>query len=713
MLAPGYIPIKYYLSSSFTNDLKKRDVNWGYGGLSEFTFYRTYSRKKSNGMLETWADCVIRVVEGMFTILKTNAEYSHIPWDSAKADKLAQEAAERMFEFKWTPPGRGLWVMGTDMVWDKGGAALNNCAFVSTKNIETEYSKPFTFLMDMSMLGVGVGFDTKGAGTIDVYIPEGTPEIIYVEDSREGWVELIARVIDSYMEPDAVPVEPDTRFVRKYGSVIKGFGGVASGPEPLVSGFHAIKSILANRAMQEDNFLTSTDIVDIMNIIGKIVVAGNVRRTAEIAFGDMKDEDFITMKDWTKHPIATGNKCPLEVLEFSEQDYNDYNEFNRRKEIEEKYADYPWSFKFGGWRWASNNSLFGEVGMNYNAASASIAVNGEPGFAWLDNMRKYGRIKDGINNKDYRVEGGNPCLEQSLESYELCCLVENFPAAHDDYWDFQRTLKFSYLYAKIVTLMGTHWTETNRVISRNRRIGCSQSGIQEAIQKFGKKRYFEEFCDRAYSYIQHIDNKYSEWFGVPKSIKSTSVKPSGTVSLVAGALPGIHYAESESYYRTVRLSKISPLVKILEDANYRIEPSATDSLKTVVVYFPVLHDEDTISKTSVSIWEQFKNAADMQYFWADNQVSITVTFKQSEINEISRCLSTFDRELKGISLLPLAEHNYVQAPYIAADRDEIERYEAQLLPLNFAQLTEEEVEASEGENKDAILFCEGDQCQLF
>ena len=93
-----------------------------------------------------------------------------------------------------------------------------------------------------------------------------------------------------------------------------------------------------------------------------------------------------------------------------------------------------------------------------------LRVNGEPGLAWLENMQKFGRMEDGPNWKDRRVKGGNPCLEQSLESYELCCLVETFPARHKSLEEYLRTLKFAYLYAKTVTLRMTHWPETNRVM---------------------------------------------------------------------------------------------------------------------------------------------------------------------------------------------------------------------------------------------------------
>ena len=703
----GKQPIKFQFKREFKENLLNTPVDWGYGGLSAFTYYRTYSRKKANGKLETWQECVIRVIEGMFSILKTHAITSEHSWNEKRAHKLAEEAAERLFAFKWTPPGRGLWMMGTPFVWEKGGACLNNCGFVSTENIDAEMSKPFAFLMDMSMVGVGIGFDTKGAGKVASYIPEGDPEVIIVEDSREGWVELISCLIDSYLEEGSTPVKPDTSLVRAYGEPIHGFGGVASGPEPLVQGFYGIKDILEKRALSKNPLLTSVDITDIMNIIGKIVVAGNVRRTAEIAFGEPEDEEFTNMKNWEQFGVETGSLAPQELELINTEDYIEYNNnWDSRASIARKYTTEDWAYKFGGWRWASNNSIFARVGMDYTDVAKKIVTNGEPGLAWLENMQAFSRMKDPADWKDHRVRGGNPCLEQSLEPYELCCLVETFTAKHTDYWDYQRTLKFAYLYAKAVTLVPTHWRDTNDVIKRNRRIGASQSGIQEAILKFGRKRYLDEFCDQAYNYINYLDKKYSEWLGVPLSIKKTSVKPSGTVSLVAGALPGIHYAEAESYYRLIRVANTSALLPILQEAGYRIEDSITDPLKTSVVYFPVTHLEGTISKKDVSIWEQFANAADLQEYYADNQVSITITFNKSEENQIARALSCFDRKLKGVSLLPLSEHGYAQAPYTPAPRAEIEAYAATLTPLDFSTLTEE------GEDADANKYCDSSGCAI-
>ena len=140
------------------------------------------------------------------------------------------------------------------------------------------------------------------------------------------------------------------------------------------------------------------------------------------------------------------------------------------------------------------------------------------------------------------MKGGNPCLEQSLESYELCCLVETFPARHATKEEYLRTLKFAYLYAKTVTLRMTHWPETNRVMLRNRRIGCSVSGVADFLGQHSLEE-LRQWLDEGYQTVQHWDEVYSNWFCIPRSIKTTSVKPSGTVSLLAGALRNAGVAE--------------------------------------------------------------------------------------------------------------------------------------------------------------------------
>ena len=161
----------FYLSSSFIDEYKGTQPRWGFNGLGYFVYKRTYARPLPSGQTEEWWQTCKRVVEGVYNVQKIHCKRFGLPWNDRKAQNSAQEMFRRMWDFKFLPPGRGLWAMGTDTMYQKGSAALNNCGFVSTKDIAVDFAAPFCFLMDMSMLGVGVGGDCKGAGTITIQEP--------------------------------------------------------------------------------------------------------------------------------------------------------------------------------------------------------------------------------------------------------------------------------------------------------------------------------------------------------------------------------------------------------------------------------------------------------------------------------------------------------------------------------------------------------------
>jgi ribonucleoside-triphosphate reductase len=654
--------VEFKLSENFINKYKRKRPPFGFNGLGELVYMRTYSRIKENGKNERWWETIQRVVEGTYSMQKNWIDQHQLGWNAWQAQASAQEMYDRIFNMKFLPPGRGLWAMGTPITEEKKlYAALNNCAFVSTSTIKDDYSKPFCFLMDASMLGVGVGFDTKGAGHVHIKGPNNDrqEEVYEIPDTREGWVESLRLLLESYFHGTA-PVTFDYTKVRDEGEPIKGFGGVSSGPEPLKEVHEDIRNVLNNNL---NSPITVTTIVDIMNLIGKCVVAGNVRRTAEIVFGDPYDDEYLDLKNYKVNPDR------------------------------EQYG------------WTSNNSIFAELGMDYTDVCKRINDNGEPGFAWLQNMRKFSRMQNGGDNKDHRVAGGNPCLEQSLESYELCCLVETFPNNHDSLEDYKKTLKYAYLYAKTVTLGKTHWPDTNRVMLRNRRIGCSVSGVAQFITKHGMEE-LRNWLENGYDTIQEWDKLYSDWFAIPKSIKTTSVKPSGTVSLLVGATPGMHYPESRFYIRRIRASKHSELLEPLKRAGYTVEPAFGSEDSTVVIEVPVDVGEGIRTAADLSIWEQFSLAAFLQRHWADNQVSCTATFDpETEADELPHVLNYFQYRLKGISLLPRHEKGaYKQMPYEAIDEKTYNKKLKKLGRLSFVGI--------EGEEAEIDKFCNNDVCEI-
>ena len=551
--------------------------------------------------------------------------------------------------------------MGTPLVMQhKNAASLLNCAFVSTGDMERhDPGYPFAWTTEALMLGIGVGFDTLGAGKYDVVQPLDEPEIYEIPDTREGWAISVGKLVNSYLKPGKNRVEFDYSAIRPYGAPINTFGGTASGPEPLEKGHEQIRGVL------EDNVgepFSAKTIVDIMNIIGTFVVAGNARRSAELALGLPDDEGFIDLKN------------------------------------HEVYPDRPWAFM-------SNNSISAEVGMDYSPFVANTATNGEPGYVWLDTARNYGRLIDPPDYKDSRVMGFNPCVEQPLESYEMCCLVEVHLNRAESLEDFLRTLKFAYLYGKTVTLLTSPWPKTNAVMLRNRRIGLSTTGVAGFVENHSLAEY-RTWADTGYNRINGLDVDYSEWLGIRESIRKTTLKPSGSVSLLSGATPGVHWAPGgEFFLRAIRFGYHDKTWKLLESAGYTVEDDVYSD-NTKVVYFPLKSDAGR-AESDVSIYEKIHLAAEAQRYWSDNGVSVTVSFSvENESDDVAKVLRMYEGSLKAVSFLPMGNQVYAQQPYQKLSESE---YDEKI--LNLKRIDINELYGS-GEEAASEEYCTTDVCEL-
>lgn len=666
--------LSFRLSDDFIRTYEDRTPPFGFniGGnntLGELTFLTKYSRTKADGTKERWHECCRRVVEGTYSILKDHCNQHRTPWIAVKAQRAAEDMYDRLWSMKWTPPGRGLWMMGTPFVFSEGSAALQSCAFLSTEKLGPRNPTfPFVRLMEMSMFGVGVGFDTRGAGKLSIHAPDESDTWTHqVPDTREGWCESVDHLLQSYLLPNHGAVTFDYSLIRPAGVPLKRFGGISSGPAPLVRLHDEIKRLLDGRIEQE---LDSTTIVDIANQIGRCVVAGSIRRSSEIALGFADDKEFLKLKDWEVNPERNGAN---------------------------------------GWGHLSNNSVIADSGDNLDHLVDQIALNGEPGVIFMDVMRDYGRLGDAPDFKDHRVGGCNPCGEIQLESNELCTLSETYPINHSSLADYLKTLKVAYLYGKAVTLLPTHWPETNEVMSRNHRVGTSMSGLAMFVEERGWGE-LREWCDAGYAELKRRDHQFSEWLGVRESIKISTVKPSGTVSLVSGVTPGVHWPVAGSkYFRRVRYRKDDVIVPVLQKAGYHIEPSASDPDVDVVATFPTTGPE-VRGERDVSVWEKVSLAALMQRHWSDNMVSATFSFQPHEVSEVGPTIRSFAGQMKSMSFLPMGEELstgvYPQMPYQKVSDEEFNSLQGKIKPLDMDSLYASNREA-EGER-----FCSTDTCEL-
>lgn len=378
-------------------------------------YLRTYSAQVDGRMEEWWETCR-RVIEGAFSFLKWHEVTNGLKLNWKHWDRWARMMFERMFEMKWIPSGRGLQHMGRDVVWVKGGAVLNSCAFTSTKDIDEDPTEAFDFLMDMSMLGVGVGFDTEGEGKLTIYPPLIGPRTYVVEDTREGWLRLKTMLIKAFCGDGALPNRIDFSQVRPEGTPLKTMGGLASGPAPLIRMVWDLFEVLAPphwgykldehdliliidcenewsdfKRNQAKYNLASLDIGDIMNVEGKCVVSGGIRRSAEIGISRVDDWKFRHGKS-QKVGLSDGwIESHTERYGFSPETRND------------------------AWRWAANNSHVLDEPLTKARAreiAACVGEYGDPGFFNRRLARKIGRLIDGPDNLDFMIEGCNPCIPE-------------------------------------------------------------------------------------------------------------------------------------------------------------------------------------------------------------------------------------------------------------------------------------------------------------
>jgi ribonucleotide reductase alpha subunit len=303
--------------------------------------------------------------------------------------------------------------------------------------------------------------------------------------------------------------------------------------------------------------------------------------------------------------------------------------------------------------------------------------------------------------------GFNPCAEQPLESYELCTLVEVHLNRHESKEDFLRTLKFAYLYGKTVTLVPTHWPQTNGIMQRNRRIGTSLTGIASFADQKGLP-VVREWMDEGYNKIRHYDHQYSEWLCVRESIRVTTVKPSGSVSILSGATPGVHWGPGGNFFlRAVRFGNTDPMMHLFKAAGYIIEDDVV-SANTSVVYFPIKSGHPR-SEKDVTLFEKIALAATAQKYWSDNGVSVTLSFdKETESKHVVPALHMYEGQLKAVSFLPMGNTVYPQQPYTQITEEQYESYIGKLKHIDFGAIYDgvDNLEA-QGE-----AYCTTDYCEI-
>jgi ribonucleotide reductase alpha subunit len=639
------------LSESFLSKYKNKQPNWGFNGLGYIVYKRTYARLKEDGNTEEWWETVARCINGA---QKIGAQYS-------------QEEAERIYDYvfnlKCNFAGRMLWQLGTSTVDRFGANSLLNCWATAMRE-----PKAFLFLFENLMLGGGVGYSIRREDVHElpkikkgvVVSHEATKDADFiVPDSREGWVKLLANVLDAFYV-NGKSFTYSTILIRGYGELIRGFGGKASGPQILIDGIEKITKIFQSR---EGKKLRSIDVLDICNIIGSVVVAGNVRRSAEIALGDPDDILYLRAKNWSSGNVPN-------------------------------------------WRAMSNNTIYAdnfdhimeEVWKNgYEINKQTGYANGEPyGLFNLPLSQKYGRIVDGpiSESKLYptdvdNCEMTNPCAEISLSNYECCNLCELYLNNIQSKEELIDCAKLLYKTQKAIAALPFIHEETNRIVHKNMRLGLGVTGVCQSLDKL-------DWLDDCYVALRKFDKQWSKERGWPESIKLTTVKPSGTLSLLGGATPGVHPAYSQYYMRTVRMSSSDALVQICKDMGYHVEYlinfDGTENHDTVVVYFPCETPAGSILAKDMDVIKQLDMVKKLQTVWSDNAVSVTAYYKEEELAALQNWLKdNYEKNIKSVSFLLFKNHGFKQAPYQEIDEKSYLAAKAKVKPLSALSINSNEM----------------------
>src|SRR5579859_1539017 len=536
-----------------------------WGPVGYITYKRTYSRNinEQSTKKEEFVDTVARIVDATDTQLGVGF-----------TDTEKTELTDIMLNLKGTVAGRFLWQLGTRTVQKFGLMSLQNCAVT----VVNEPVRPFTWAMDALMLGAGVGYNIQKEFVYELPKPKRVKIVrqdtndadFIVPDSREGWVALLERVLTAHFITGK-GFTYSTVCVRGKGAPIKGFGGVAGGPEELCWGMEQISKVINARANKK---IRPIDALDIMNIIGFVVVSGNVRRSAQLALGDADDLQFLAAKRWDLGGVPN-------------------------------------------WRAMSNNSVVcNDISKLPEVFWEGYKGNGEPyGLINLKLSQSCGRLGE-IQYPDVEVVGYNPCAEQSLQPYETCCLAEVYLPNIASAAELEKVLRYLYRINKHSLLLDCHHPETRDVVHKNMRMGIGVTGYLQATDE--QRAWLKE----AYASLRAFDVEYSAKIGVAPSIKLTTCKPSGTLSLPAGVTPGVHPCYSQYLIRRIRIAANSELVDVCRKSGYVVEFQrnfdGTDDANTVVVEFPCSYPRGTVLAKDTTAITQLEWVKKLQTEWSDN-----------------------------------------------------------------------------------------------
>ena len=588
----------------------------------EFIHLSRYSRwLPEKERRETWDETVGRYFDFFKEHLNDLHEYK-------LTDKLKKELEEAVLSQKIMPSMRCLMTAGEAL--KRENIAGYNCSYIAV-----DRPQAFDEILYVLMNGTGVGFSVERQYVNELpyvaneFFPSDT--VISVADSKLGWAKAFKELV-GLLYVGQIP-RWDMSKVRPAGSVLKTFGGRASGPEPLENLFNFSVTTFQGAAGRK---LSSLEAHDIVCKIAEVVVVGGVRRSALISLSNLSDDRMRAAKSgqwWNTEPqraLANNSACYTEKPDVG------------------VFMD-EWKSLY--------ESKSGERGI-FNRRSAVVMAE-----------------KNGRRNTEGYNFGTNPCSEIILRDREFCNLSEVVVRVTD-------TREALLEKVRLATILGTFQSTLvnfkyvsstwRKNCEEERLLGVSLTGIMDCQYTNGKKNGLEDLLEELKAEAVKTNKEFAQKIGINQSVAVTCVKPSGTVSQLVDAASGIHARHNPYYIRTVRGDKKAPLTRMMQDAGFPVEDDVMNPSNTSVFSFPMKVDNSAVFRTEKSAIEQLELWLTYQKHWCEHKPSVTISVKEDEWFEVGAWVYKHFDYMSGVSFLPFSDHTYKQAPYQDIQKEEYE-----------------------------------------
>ena len=534
-------------------------------------------------------------------------------------------------------------------------ARIYNCAYLPIDD-----HRCFSEIMFLLLSGCGVGY------SIQTHHVEQLPEIkiplktrrYLIGDSIEGWADAIRMLMKSYLTGISRP-DFDYRDIREKGAKLVTAGGKAPGPEPLKECLFQIQKILDRKKNGEK--LTPLECHDIICHIADAVLSGGIRRAALIALFDLDDEEMLTCKFgswWELNPQRGRANNSAMIL--------------RHKIKKKEFIDL--------WK------------------KVEASNSGEPGIYFS-------------NDKDY---GTNPCCEIALRPYQFCNLCEVNVSDIISQEDLNERVKAATL---IGTLQASYtnfhylrdiWRKTTE---KDALIGVGMTGIASG-------EIFKYNLEEAAEIVKKENEKIAKSIGINKAARCTTIKPSGTSSLVLGTSSGIHDWHDKYYIRTIRVGKNESLHTYLQI--YHPELLEDDYFKPdiqSIISVPQKAPKNAFVRNNTTAIDLLERVKKFNIEWVKNghrkgentnNVSATISIKENEWEEVGEWMWKNREFYNGLSVLPYDNHTYIQAPFQTIDEEKFNKMIKHLHELDLTKV----VEFDDNTNLNDNIACSGGSCEI-